>query len=144
MVNNFNSNFLIDYIKYSEIFADEQYNVGDGINGLKAEDVKPRTNFHYGIPPDSTTLAYDPVQRILAISTRWRRGVSLFSRRLPTTFFARSTSSCLLRCFLMFVGMESSSCSAKTTLKLCSSRRPPSPPSSCRFLLLSFLTCILS
>ncbi|KAG6501814.1 hypothetical protein ZIOFF_041698 [Zingiber officinale] len=50
--------------------ATRKNNVGDGINGLKAEDVKPRTNFHYGIPPDSTTLAYDPIQRILAVSTR--------------------------------------------------------------------------
>ncbi|RZS01794.1 hypothetical protein BHM03_00031726 [Ensete ventricosum] len=34
----------------------------------------------------------------------------------------------------MFVGMGSSSCSAKTTAKLFFSRRLPPPPSSCRFL----------
>ncbi|KAJ8505231.1 hypothetical protein OPV22_006117 [Ensete ventricosum] len=50
--------------------ATKKYNGGGGINGLKAEEVRPRLVFHYGVPPESSSLAYDPIQHILAISTR--------------------------------------------------------------------------
>ncbi|WOL07246.1 hypothetical protein Cni_G15985 [Canna indica] len=50
--------------------ATKKHTVGGCINSLKAEDVKPRLAFHYGIPPESSSLAYDHIQHILAISTR--------------------------------------------------------------------------
>ncbi|KAH9621155.1 hypothetical protein KSS87_006342 [Heliosperma pusillum] len=37
---------------------------------LKPEDVNPHVTFHHGIPSAATTLAYDPAQKILALSTR--------------------------------------------------------------------------
>ncbi|RRT74314.1 hypothetical protein B296_00019662, partial [Ensete ventricosum] len=52
------------------LFPKLQYSGGGGINGLKAEEVRPRLVFHYGVPPESSSLAYDPIQHILAISTR--------------------------------------------------------------------------
>lgn len=52
------------------MFPKLQHNGGGGINGLKAEEVRPRLVFHYGVPPESSSLAYDPIQHILAISTR--------------------------------------------------------------------------
>ncbi|CAL9101764.1 unnamed protein product [Musa acuminata var. zebrina] len=50
--------------------ATRKHNGGGGINGLKAEEVRPRLVFHYGVPPESSSLAYDPIQHIIAISTR--------------------------------------------------------------------------
>ncbi|XP_077231077.1 transducin/WD40 repeat-like superfamily protein isoform X2 [Tasmannia lanceolata] len=38
-------------------------------NCLKANDINPRLVFHYGIPAGSISLAYDSIQKILAIST---------------------------------------------------------------------------
>lgn len=37
---------------------------------MKAEDVNPRLVFHYGVPEGSTLLAYDSIQKILALSTK--------------------------------------------------------------------------
>ncbi|KAK9670711.1 hypothetical protein RND81_13G219800 [Saponaria officinalis] len=37
---------------------------------LKPEDVAPRLTFHYGLPAAATMLAYDPLHRILALSTK--------------------------------------------------------------------------
>ncbi|KAL9229567.1 hypothetical protein vseg_005020 [Gypsophila vaccaria] len=37
---------------------------------LKPEDVAPRLTFHYGIPVAASLLAYDPIQKILALSTK--------------------------------------------------------------------------
>lgn len=39
-------------------------------DGLKSEVVNPRLVFHYGIPSGSFLLAYDSIQKILAISTK--------------------------------------------------------------------------
>ncbi|KAK1305313.1 hypothetical protein QJS10_CPB11g02158 [Acorus calamus] len=39
-------------------------------SGLKPEDLDPHLAFHHGLPTRPTALAYDPVQKILAISTR--------------------------------------------------------------------------
>ncbi|XP_057958886.1 uncharacterized protein LOC131151627 [Malania oleifera] len=39
-------------------------------SGNLAEDVDPRLVFHYGIPTGSVLLAYDSIQKILAISTK--------------------------------------------------------------------------
>nr|XP_010918268.1 uncharacterized protein LOC105042667 isoform X2 [Elaeis guineensis] len=44
--------------------------IGGGISGLREEDVNPRLTFHYGIPTEASSMAYDPIQHILAISTR--------------------------------------------------------------------------
>ncbi|KAK3224305.1 hypothetical protein Dsin_011330 [Dipteronia sinensis] len=45
---------------------------GGGISsdGLKSSDVDPRVVFHYGIPTGSNMFAYDPIHKILAISTK--------------------------------------------------------------------------
>lgn len=37
--------------------------------GLGPEDVNAHLVFHYGIPPSSTTVAYDPINKIIAISS---------------------------------------------------------------------------
>ncbi|MQL92976.1 hypothetical protein Taro_025611 [Colocasia esculenta] len=37
--------------------------------GLRAEDIDPRLVFHYGVPAGSNSLAYDPIQKIIAIAT---------------------------------------------------------------------------
>ncbi|XP_038975430.1 uncharacterized protein LOC103720924 isoform X1 [Phoenix dactylifera] len=44
--------------------------IGGGINGIREEDVNPRLIFHYGVPAGASSMAYDPIQHILAISTR--------------------------------------------------------------------------
>lgn len=49
------------------------------INGLRAEDLDPHLAFHYGIPPGSAAMAYDPIQQILAIATNDGR-IKLFGR----------------------------------------------------------------
>ncbi|KAD7479141.1 hypothetical protein E3N88_02277 [Mikania micrantha] len=38
-------------------------------DGLKSEDVNPRLIYHYGLPSGCNLLAYDPTQKILAMST---------------------------------------------------------------------------
>ncbi|XP_059623340.1 uncharacterized protein LOC132266480 [Cornus florida] len=43
---------------------------GGNSNGLKSDDVNPCLVFHYGIPSGSILLAYDSIQKILAISTK--------------------------------------------------------------------------
>lgn len=43
---------------------------GASLDGLKSSDVEPRVVFHYGVPTGSNMFAYDPTQRILAISTQ--------------------------------------------------------------------------
>ncbi|OVA00628.1 WD40 repeat [Macleaya cordata] len=43
---------------------------GGNLNTLKSNDVNPRLVFHYGIPTGAVQLAYDSVQKILAISTK--------------------------------------------------------------------------
>ncbi|KAK9284535.1 hypothetical protein L1049_023710 [Liquidambar formosana] len=43
---------------------------GGNSDGLKPNDVNPRLVFHYGIPAGSVLLAYDSIQKILAISTK--------------------------------------------------------------------------
>ena len=40
------------------------------MESLKAENVYPRLAFHYGIPSEAAKLAYDPVQKIVAVSTK--------------------------------------------------------------------------
>ncbi|KAJ4746628.1 Transducin/WD40 repeat-like superfamily protein [Rhynchospora pubera] len=52
---------------------------GGTINSLLPEEVNPVLSFHYGIPTDSSVLAYDPVQQILAIATR-NGQIKLFGR----------------------------------------------------------------
>uniref|UniRef100_A0A5B7B5H0 Lethal giant larvae (Lgl)-like C-terminal domain-containing protein n=2 Tax=Davidia involucrata TaxID=16924 RepID=A0A5B7B5H0_DAVIN len=42
---------------------------GGNLDGLKCDEVNPRLVFHYGIPSGSILLAYDSIQKILAIST---------------------------------------------------------------------------
>lgn len=43
---------------------------GGNVESLKAENVYPRLAFHYGIPSEAAKLAYDPVQKIVAVSTK--------------------------------------------------------------------------
>ncbi|OAY57661.1 uncharacterized protein LOC110609749 isoform X2 [Manihot esculenta] len=49
------------------------------LEGIKPSDVDPRLAFHYGIPSRGNMLAYDSVQKILAISTRDGR-IKLFGK----------------------------------------------------------------
>ncbi|XP_078162449.1 transducin/WD40 repeat-like superfamily protein [Carex rostrata] len=54
--------------------------VGGGtINSLRSEEVNPVLSFHYGIPLDSSILAYNPIQQIIAIATR-NGQIKLFGR----------------------------------------------------------------
>ncbi|WCJ32824.1 Transducin/WD40 repeat-like superfamily protein [Euphorbia peplus] len=39
-------------------------------DGLKSTDIEPRLTFHYGIPSGANMFAYDPIQKIVAVSTR--------------------------------------------------------------------------
>ncbi|CAJ2635925.1 unnamed protein product [Trifolium pratense] len=43
---------------------------GNSPEGLKASDVDPRVVFHQGIPSGAAKFAYDPIQKILALSTK--------------------------------------------------------------------------
>ncbi|KAJ1413328.1 WD40/YVTN repeat-like-containing domain superfamily [Sesbania bispinosa] len=43
---------------------------GSSSDGLKASDVDPRLVFHQGVPSGGAKLAYDTIQKILALSTR--------------------------------------------------------------------------
>ncbi|XP_010266195.1 PREDICTED: uncharacterized protein LOC104603774 isoform X3 [Nelumbo nucifera] len=52
---------------------------GGNFNGIKSDDVNPRLVFHYGIPAGSISLAYDSIQKILAISTKDGR-IKLFGK----------------------------------------------------------------
>ncbi|KAJ9146863.1 hypothetical protein P3X46_029081 [Hevea brasiliensis] len=52
---------------------------GGNSEGLKPNDVEPRLTFHYGIPSGANMLAYDSIQKILAISTRDGR-IKLFGK----------------------------------------------------------------
>ncbi|KAF8405551.1 hypothetical protein HHK36_010458 [Tetracentron sinense] len=59
------------YLEGSLAFMRHMLNLpGGNLNGLKINDVNPRLVFHYGIPPGSISLAYDSIQKILAISTK--------------------------------------------------------------------------
>lgn len=40
-------------------------------DSLKGSEVEPRLAFHNGIPSGSTISAYDSIQKILALSTRY-------------------------------------------------------------------------
>lgn len=44
---------------------------GNSIEGLKASDVDPRVVFHQGIPSGGAKFAYDSIQKILALSTKY-------------------------------------------------------------------------
>lgn len=44
--------------------------LGNSSDGLKSSDVDPRVVFHYGLPSGSNMFAYDPIQKILALSTK--------------------------------------------------------------------------
>ncbi|XP_010526846.1 PREDICTED: uncharacterized protein LOC104804294 [Tarenaya hassleriana] len=52
---------------------------GSSSEWLRANDVEPRVVFQYGIPTGSHLFAYDPVQKILAVSTRDGR-IKLFGK----------------------------------------------------------------
>lgn len=43
---------------------------GGNLESLNPEEVDPRLAFHYGVPSGAAMLAYDPVQKIVAISTK--------------------------------------------------------------------------
>jgi len=45
--------------------------VGNSVDGLKASDVEPRLVFHQGVPSGGTKFAYDNIQKILALSTKY-------------------------------------------------------------------------
>ncbi|KDP43769.1 hypothetical protein JCGZ_22396 [Jatropha curcas] len=51
--------------------ASSSKKLGGNSEGLKASEVEPRLAFHYGIPSGANMLAYDSIQKILAISTRY-------------------------------------------------------------------------
>ncbi|KAJ3680432.1 hypothetical protein LUZ60_016710 [Juncus effusus] len=53
--------------------------IGCGINSLHSEEVNPVLAFHYGVPSESSLLAFDPVQQILAVATR-NGQIKLFGR----------------------------------------------------------------
>ncbi|KAG7544956.1 Lethal giant larvae (Lgl)-like C-terminal domain [Arabidopsis suecica] len=52
---------------------------GSSTEGLRANDVEPRVALHYGIPSGSHLFAYDPFQKILAVSTKDGR-IKLFGK----------------------------------------------------------------
>ncbi|CAH8315024.1 unnamed protein product [Eruca vesicaria subsp. sativa] len=52
---------------------------GGSSEGLRANDVEPRVVLHYGIPSGAHLFAYDPVQKILAVSTKDGR-IKLFGK----------------------------------------------------------------
>ncbi|CAH8274228.1 unnamed protein product [Arabidopsis lyrata] len=52
---------------------------GSSTEGLRANDVEPRVALHYGIPSGSHVFAYDPIQKILAVSTKDGR-IKLFGK----------------------------------------------------------------
>ncbi|GAV83036.1 Lgl_C domain-containing protein [Cephalotus follicularis] len=52
---------------------------GGNTDGLKSSDLEPRLVFHYGIPLGSSIFAYDPIQKILAVSTNDGR-IKLFGK----------------------------------------------------------------
>ncbi|KAF8101523.1 hypothetical protein N665_0204s0020 [Sinapis alba] len=52
---------------------------GSSLEGLRANDVEPRVVLHYGIPSGAHLFAYDPVQKILAVSTKDGR-IKLFGK----------------------------------------------------------------
>ncbi|KAI5319887.1 hypothetical protein L3X38_039595 [Prunus dulcis] len=52
---------------------------GGNSDGLKGSDIDPRLLFHYGIPSGCNMLAYDPVQKILAVSSKDGR-IKLFGK----------------------------------------------------------------
>ncbi|GMH06607.1 hypothetical protein Nepgr_008447 [Nepenthes gracilis] len=53
--------------------ATKKLQVGGTLECLKLEDVDPHVAFHYGIPLGSSMFAYDSIQKILAISTKYGR-----------------------------------------------------------------------
>lgn len=52
---------------------------GGSSDGLKASDVEPRLVFHYGVPFGCSKFSYDPIQKILAVSTQDGR-IKLFGK----------------------------------------------------------------
>ncbi|EOA18736.1 hypothetical protein CARUB_v10007318mg [Capsella rubella] len=52
---------------------------GSSSEGLRANDVEPRVALHYGIPSGSHLFAYDPIQKMLAVSTKDGR-IKLFGK----------------------------------------------------------------
>ncbi|XP_006412090.2 uncharacterized protein LOC18028275 isoform X2 [Eutrema salsugineum] len=52
---------------------------GSSSEGLRANDVEPRITLHYGIPSGSHLFTYDPIQKILGVSTKDGR-IKLFGK----------------------------------------------------------------
>lgn len=61
--------------------------VGNSVDGLKASDVEPRLVFHQGVPSGGTKFAYDNIQKILALSTKYVHPLSIFLCKLSFMTF---------------------------------------------------------
>ncbi|GBG63897.1 hypothetical protein CBR_g39678, partial [Chara braunii] len=59
---------------------------------LKANALKPRFTVHHGIPPESITMAYEPIQRTLAIGTSDGR-IKIFGREGVETMLRSQTAA---------------------------------------------------
>lgn len=60
---------------------------GENLECLKPEDVNPRLAFHYGLPSSAAMFAYDPVQKILAVSTKFVPFISVLNTTLSCIFW---------------------------------------------------------
>lgn len=60
----FRLGFILSF--YEFLFFDSQYH---GKSLLSSDEVDFRINVHYGIPSTASILAFDPIQRLLAIGT---------------------------------------------------------------------------
>lgn len=71
------------------------------MNAIKSNELDPRLVFHYGIPSGSISLAYDSVQKILAISTKDGR-IKLLSTKDNTQALLESNAAVPCK-FLQFL-----------------------------------------
>lgn len=61
----------IEYLlPWHDLILDLGLQPGGNLDTLKPDDVEPHLVFHNGIPSGANLLAYDSIQKILAIATR--------------------------------------------------------------------------
>ncbi|KAJ0468608.1 putative transcription factor WD40-like family [Helianthus annuus] len=73
---------------------------GGNLDGLKSDEVNPRLIYHYGPPSGCNLLAYDPIQKILAMSTIDGR-IKLFGQ--DNTQFIMESPEAVPSKFLQFI-----------------------------------------
>ena len=69
--------------------------LGNSLDGLKGSDVDPRLVFHQGVPSGGAKFAYDNIQKILALSTKYVHPLSIL--RCTLSFLTSNSQKKMLQ-----------------------------------------------